>query len=228
VLAARDVRDKVLEIAGHLLEAAPVDLDIADGKVFVAAAPDLHVGLRQVAQAVTGLTGFALPEGLEPGLESTRYFTPEQAVYANGTHVAEVEVDPETGTVTILNYAIAHDCGTVINPTIVEGQVLGGLAHGVGNALLEWMRYDDATGQALTGSFADYALARADNVPRPAIRHVESPSPMNPLGVKGAGEGGTIPAAAAIISAVEDALGPFGVHITQAPVTPELIYRRAK
>lgn len=219
LLAAQQVREKVLRIASHILEAAIEDLEIAAGMVSIKGS-DVRVSLQQVARMVTGMSGFALPKDIEPGLEATRYFTPEQAVYANGTHVAEVEIDPETGVVDILNYAIAHDCGVVINPLVVDGQVQGGLAHGIGNALLEWMHYDDATGEAWTGSFMDYALPRADHVPSPIIRHLESPSPRNPLGVKGAGEGGTIPAIAAIVSAVEDALSPYGAHITRAPITP--------
>jgi carbon-monoxide dehydrogenase large subunit len=159
---------------------------------------------------------------LEPGLEVSDYFTPRQATYCNGTHVAEVEVDPETGRVDITRYVVAHDSGRIINPMIVDGQVQGGVAHGVGNALLEVMRYDDeAQPQSMT--FADYLLPMAPNVPDVEIIHIETPSPLNPLGVKGAGEGGTIPAAAAIISAIEDALQPFGVRLSQTPVSPELI-----
>jgi carbon-monoxide dehydrogenase large subunit len=133
--------------------------------------------------------------------------------------VAEVEVDPFTGGVSILNYTVAHDSGNVINPMIVDGQVQGGVAHGVGNALLEWMRYD-ADAQPLTTTFQDYLLPGACNVPGCEIEHVETPNPLDPLGVKGAGEGGTIPAPAAIIGAIEDALSPFGVRFVEMPLTP--------
>jgi carbon-monoxide dehydrogenase large subunit len=136
--------------------------------------------------------------------------------------VAEVEVDPATGAVTILNYVVAHDSGNVINPMIVDGQVQGGVAHGIGNALFEFMRYD-ADGQPLTTTFADYLMPMAKDVPDCVIEHVETPNPLNPLGVKGAGEGGTIPAPAAIIAAVEDALSPFGVHFAEMPLTPDRI-----
>jgi carbon-monoxide dehydrogenase large subunit len=136
--------------------------------------------------------------------------------------VAEVEVDPLTGGVTILNYAVAHDSGNIINPMIVDGQVQGGVAHGIGNALFEFMKYD-AGGQPLTTSFADYLLPAAPEVPACAIEHVETPNPLNPLGVKGAGEGGTIPAPAAIISAIEDALTEFGVRFAEMPLTPDRI-----
>ena len=137
--------------------------------------------------------------------------------YANGSAVAEVEVDPETGFVAIERLVIAHDCGRMINPMIVDGQILGGAAHGIGNALLEWMGFDDAA-QPVTANFAEYLLPTATGVPRIAILHHESPSPLNPLGVKGVGECGVMPVPAAIIAAIEDALTPFGIRIAQAPV----------
>ena len=166
-----------------------------------------------------GMSGFSLPKDVSPGLEETHYFGPEQAAYCNGTHVVEVEVDIETGHVRILRYVVGHDCGRLINPLIVEGQIQGGVAHGVGNALFEWMGYDDEA-QPLTATLADYLLPNAVDVPDAELVHVETPSPLNPLGVKGAGEGGTIPAPAAIISAVENALAPFNVEICDAPLTP--------
>jgi carbon-monoxide dehydrogenase large subunit len=136
--------------------------------------------------------------------------------------VAEVEVDPMTGGVTILNYVVGHDSGNVINPMIVDGQVQGGVAHGIGNALFEFMKYD-ADAQPLTTTLADYLMPTATDVPACVIEHVESPNPRTPLGVKGAGEGGTIPAPAAIIAAIEDALAPFGVHFAEMPLTPDRI-----
>jgi carbon-monoxide dehydrogenase large subunit len=168
------------------------------------------------------MPGFSLAPGQAPGLEHTAYFTPPQASYCNGTHVAEVEVDPFTGAVTLVDYTVAHDSGIIINPLIVDGQVQGGVAHGVGNALFEWMKYD-AGAQPLTTTFQDYLLPAAPDVPTCRIEHVETPNPLNPLGVKGAGEGGTIPAPAAIISAIEDALSPFGVHFSEMPLTPDRI-----
>jgi carbon-monoxide dehydrogenase large subunit len=169
-----------------------------------------------------GMPGFSFAAGQTPGLEHTAWFTPPQASYCNGTHIVEVEVDPETGGVRILNYAVGHDSGVVINPMIVDGQVQGGVAHGIGNALFEFMRYD-AGAQPLTTSFADYLMPTAADVPACVIEHVETPNPLNPLGVKGAGEGGTIPAPAAIIAAIEDALSPFGVHFAEMPLTPARI-----
>jgi carbon-monoxide dehydrogenase large subunit len=169
-----------------------------------------------------GFPGFSFAPGETPGLEHTAYFTPPQAAYCNGTHVAEVEVDIETGAVRILNYAVAHDSGRLINPLIVDGQIQGGVAHGIGNALLEWMGYD-ANAQPITTSFGDYLLPGARDVPHIKAVHLETPSPLNPLGVKGAGEGGTIPAAAAIVAAVENALAPFGVILTESPITPDRI-----
>jgi aerobic carbon-monoxide dehydrogenase large subunit len=176
----------------------------------------------ELARLAQGMPGVSLPAGQTPGLEHTAWFAPPQASYCNGTHVAEVEVDPMTGGVTILNYVAAHDCGNVINPMIVDGQVQGGVAHGIGNALFEFVRYD-AAAQPITTSFADYLLPSAADVAGCVIEHVETPNPLNPLGVKGAGEGGTIPAPAAIIAAIEDALSPFGVRFAEMPLTPDRI-----
>ena len=176
----------------------------------------------ELARLAQGVPGFSFAAGQAPGLEHTAYFTPPQASYCNGTHVVEVEVDPMTGAVTILTYVVGHDSGNVINPMIVDGQVQGGVAHGVGNALFEHMKYD-ADGQPLTTTFQDYLMPMAPDVPACLIEHVETPNPLNPLGVKGAGEGGTIPAPAAIIAAIEDALSPFGVHFAEMPLTPDRI-----
>jgi carbon-monoxide dehydrogenase large subunit len=168
------------------------------------------------------MPGVSFPDGQGAGLEHTAYYTAPQASFCNGTHVVEVEVDPMTGGVALTNYTIAHDSGTIINPLIVDGQVQGGTAHGIGNALFERMKYD-ASGQPLTTTFQDYLLPTAVEVPGCKIVHVETPNPLNPIGVKGAGEGGTIPAPAAIIAAIEDALSPFGVRFVEMPLTPERI-----
>jgi carbon-monoxide dehydrogenase large subunit len=178
--------------------------------------------LAQLRRLAEGMPGITVPQGFEPGLYISHNFNPPQAAYANGSHIAEVEVDPGTGGVKVSRYCVAHDCGAVINPLIVDGQIQGGVAHGIGNALLEFMHFDPQ-GQPLTMNLAEYLLPMAPNVPDVEIIHIESPSPNNPLGAKGAGEGGTIPAAAAIISAVEDALAPFGVRIAQAPILPQRI-----
>ena len=220
-LAATEVREKAIRVAAHMLEAAEEDLEIENGRVAVAGS-DLSVGLAEVARAVQGMPGFSLPGGVEPGLEATRYFSPSQSSYCNGVAVAEVEVDPETGNVAILNYVMAHDSGTLINPFVVDGQVRGAVAHGLGNALLERMVYDENANPVST-NLAEYLLPSAPGTPSVEVVHVESPTPINPLGVKGAGEGGTIPAAAAVLAAIEDALSPWKVKLAAAPATPDMI-----
>jgi carbon-monoxide dehydrogenase large subunit len=225
-LAATEVREKAIKVAAHMLEAAEEDLDIEDGRVVVKGS-DLSVGLADIARAVQGIPGFSLPGGVEPGLEATHYFSPSQSCYCNGTAVVEVEVDPGTGLVEILNYSMAHDSGTLINPFVVDGQVQGAVAQGVGNALLEWMIYDD-NANPVSANFAEYLLPSAPETPNVSVVHVESPSPINPLGVKGAGEGGTIPAPAAIVAAIEDALSPWNVSIAGAPVTPSMIVEKVR
>ena len=225
-LASNEVRQKAIKVAAHMLEAAEEDMDIENGSVVVRGS-DLSVSLSDVARAVQGMPGFSLPGGVEPGLEATHYFSPSQSSYCNGTAVVEVEVDPDTGHVDILNYSMAHDSGTLINPFVVDGQVQGAVAQGVGNALLEWMVYDDNSNPVST-TFAEYLLPSAPETPNVDVTHVESPTPINPLGVKGAGEGGTIPAAAAIISAIENALSPWNVRIAAAPLTPSMIVNQVR
>jgi len=161
---------------------------------------------------------FAGPGIASPDFEASAYHHVPTVTYASAVHVAQVEVDPSTGGVKLLRYVVAHDCGRVINPTIVEGQVHGGVAQGVGGALFEEMVYDE-TGQLVTGSLMDYAVPKADDLPLIETVHLEFPSPRNPLGVKGLGEGGAISPPAAIANAVEDALAPFGVRVTETPLT---------
>jgi carbon-monoxide dehydrogenase large subunit len=221
-IAALEVAAKAKKIAAGMMECMENDLELADGYVRLKSAPDVKKSLREISARAFGMPGFSMAGGLTPGLEHTAHFTPDQSVYSNGAHVAEVEVDIETGEVKILRYTVAHDCGRVINPMVVEGQVVGGVAHGVGNALYEQLMFDD-TAQPLTTNFGEYLLPMAGDVPRVDLVHLETPSPLNPLGVKGAGEGGTISAIGAIISAVEDALSPFGVRICEAPITPQRI-----
>ena len=221
-VAAMEVAAKAKKIAAGMMECVEDDLELADGYVRLKSAPDVKKSLREIAVKSIGMPGFSMAGGLPPGLEHTAHFTPDQAVYSNGAHVAEVEVDIETGEVKILRYTVAHDCGRVINPMIVDGQVVGGVAHGVGNALYEQLAFDD-NAQPLTTNFGEYLLPMATDVPQVDLVHLETPSPLNPLGVKGAGEGGTISAIAAIISAVEHALEPFGVRIAEAPITPQRI-----
>ena len=202
-----------------MLEAAEADLVLENGAVRVAGIPDLKVSLADLAARLDGVSGMPLFAGMEPGLSATAYHEARRSTYANGTHLCEVEVDVETGHVRITRYIVAHDCGRLINPMVVDGQVRGGVVHGIGNALFERMIYDE-NGEPITVNYADYLLPTAPEMPRIEIIHLESPSPINPIGVKGAGEGGTIPAAACVISAIEDALAPFQVRITEHPLSP--------
>ncbi|HEU5321367.1 MAG TPA: xanthine dehydrogenase family protein molybdopterin-binding subunit [Methylomirabilota bacterium] len=215
--AARQVRDKLLRAAAVLLEADPADLELDDGRVSVRGAPASAVDLGRVVQA--SLPTFARPGVAPPDFEASAYHHVPTVTYASAVHVAQVEVDVGTGQVRLLRYVVAHDCGKVINPLIVEGQVHGGVAQGVGGALFEEMAYDE-TGQLLTGTLMDYLVPSATDLPPIETVHLECPSPRNPLGVKGLGEGGAISPPAAIANAVEDALAPFGVRVTQTPLGP--------
>ena len=219
--SARSVKQRILELASDLLEAAQADLEVENGRVSVVGAPGHHVTFAQVARHAVR-AGRTHEDA--PGLEAVRYFKAPKITYSNGTHVCSLEVDTETATIQIHSYAIAHDCGRVINPMIVEGQIWGGLACGLGNALLEEHAYD-ASGQLLTGSFMDYAMPTAMHIPNATIAHQETPSALNPLGIKGAGEAGTVPVPAVIANAVEDALRPLGVRITEHPLTPVRLWK---
>jgi carbon-monoxide dehydrogenase large subunit len=219
-IAAKLVAEKAKQVASAMMEVSTDDLELIDGDVCVRGVPGMKKSLGDIAHALSGVAGFALPPGVTPGLAASNDFVPPAITYTNGTHVCEVEVDPETGNVRLLRYVVVHDCGRMISPMMVEGQVHGALAHGIGATLYEWMRYD-ASGQPQTVTFADYMLPTSDTVPPIEIHHMESPTPLNPLGVKGAAESGTIGAPAAIVSAIEDALKPFGVRITDLPATPE-------
>ncbi len=221
-MAGEAVRQKVVELAARTLGVSPTDVDVEDGRATARSGNKPSLTFGELARLAQGMPGVSFPDGQAAGLEHTAYFTAPQASYCNGTHVVEVEVDPMTGGVTLLNYTIAHDSGTIINPLIVDGQVQGGTAHGIGNALFEWMKYDGEA-NPLTATFQDYLLPTAPEVPGCKIIHIETPNPLNPIGVKGAGEGGTIPAPAAIVSAIEDALSPFGVHFGEMPLMPERI-----
>jgi aerobic carbon-monoxide dehydrogenase large subunit len=226
--AAAEVRKKALAVAADHLEAAADDLTLEDGRISVRGTPGRSLTLGDVATIATApRPGYALPGAMDPGLESTGYVHVLQSTYSSGAHAAIVEVDPETGTVRLLKYVAVDDCGTMINPMVVEGQIHGGIAHGIGNALLEEVVYDSA-GQLATGTLMDYALPRAADVPRLEVHHVVTPSPLNPLGVKGAGEGGTLPAPAAIANAVADALHPLGVDVTEMPLTRERLWRKVR
>jgi carbon-monoxide dehydrogenase large subunit len=185
----------------------------------VVGAPQLSVKLAELSRILKGAPGYGFPDGVEPGLDANVNWRTDALAYANTCHAAEVEVDVETGAVRILNYVALQDSGVLINPMLVEGQMQGGIAHGIGNALFEWMGYDDDA-QPVTTTFADYLLPTATEIPNMTTLLKETPSPLNPLGAKGAGEVSTIPTAAAVIGAIEDALQPFNVRIAQTPVSP--------
>jgi aerobic carbon-monoxide dehydrogenase large subunit len=221
-LAAIEVAKKLKLLAADMMQAKPDDIELRDGFAYLRGDPSKRRHFRDLAFKAAGMPGVSMAGGLTPGIEHTAYFTPDQSTYSNGTHVAEVEVDIETGEVKILRYIVMHDCGNVINPMVVKGQVEGGVAHGIGNALFERMIYDD-NAQPLNVNFGEYLLPGSTDVPRVELHHMETPSPLNPIGVKGAGEGGTIPAIAAIIAAIENALAPFDVKIAEAPISPSRI-----
>jgi len=221
-LAAKSVARKALKAASNLLEIAEESLELDDGHVRVKGG-NRSISLAELAQIMRGAPGFAFPADLEPGMETSIQWKTEALAYANACHIAEVEVNIELGNVTIKRYVALHDSGRLINPMIVEGQIVGGIVHGIGNALFEFMGYDE-TAQPLTTTLQEYLLVTATDVPRFETIYRETPSPINPIGAKGVGEAGTIPAAAAVLSAVENALSPFGVRISRTPVTPEILF----
>jgi carbon-monoxide dehydrogenase large subunit len=222
VLAAGDLRRRILELAADMLEASPDDLVVADRIVSVRGTPSRSVTVADVARRASH-EPHLLPPGIEPGLEFTRRFiAPDPGTFSSSAHAAQVEVDVETGEISILRYVVVEDCGTVVNPTIVEGQVHGGVAQGVGGAVYEHLVYDDE-GSLVTTSLMDYLLPGATEVPAIQVEHLESPSPHVPGGFKGMGEGGAINAPATIVGAVNDALSPFGIVATHTPLTPDWI-----
>ena len=217
VEAARRVKRKALELAAHLLEADPADLDLVDRAVQVRGAPRRRLRLAELAAAAA--PGRPLPSSMEPGLEATHYFLAPRATFASGVHVAVVEVDRQTFEVHVRDYAVVSDAGPLINPLIVDGQIVGGVAQGIGGALYEELAYDEQ-GQLLSQSLLDYCMPSARQVPPVRVAHLHTPSPLNPLGIKGLGEGGALAPPAAIANAVEDALGHLGVRIDATPITP--------
>jgi aerobic carbon-monoxide dehydrogenase large subunit len=219
LLAAREVKRRAIKVAAHMLEAAEDDLVITAGRVHVDGVPELAVPLGRIATQLRGLPGYSFPPGVEPGLESTQTWRVDALAYANGFHVCEVEVDVETGGVRILRYVAVQDCGKLINPLVCDGQIHGSVVHGIGNALYEVMGYD-AAGQPITTTLADYLLPGAAEMPNVELAWRETPSPLNPLGIKGVAEAGIVCVAAAVAAAVEDALAPFGVVVREAPLTP--------
>ena len=221
-LTARKIRDKAKVIAAHLLEAAVEDMDYDDGKFFVKGSPDQHKTITEIALMAN--VAWNMPEGVEAGLEASTFYDPPNFVFPFGAHFAQVEVDTETGVVTLKRYVALDDCGPQINPVIVEGQVHGGVVQGIGQALWEEAVYDES-GQLVTGSMLDYALPRADMLPDLEVLNTVTPSPHHPLGVKGIGEAGTIVSTATVYNAVIDALRPLGVTSIRMPLTPERVWQ---
>jgi carbon-monoxide dehydrogenase large subunit len=230
-VASERLRARIFAIAGNAMECAPEDLELREGRVALVGVPGKSMSLAEVSRAARPGWDNLRPEGVDAGLEETYYWEPPTVTWSYAAHAAVVEVDPALGKVTIDQYAIAHDCGVVVNPLLAEGQIIGGAVQGMGGALLEEFHYD-AEGQLMTGSFMDYLLPTASDVPRVQVTHVETPSPLNPLGVKGLGEGGAISPPVAIANAVCDALAPFGyVEFNSTPIRPEQVYdavRRAR
>jgi len=215
--AAQQVRAKAIQLAAHLLEVEAADLELVDGGVQVHGAASRRITLGQLAHAAA--PGQVLPAGMQPGLETTEYYLAPRPTFASGVHAAVVEVDRETFEVRVLDYAVVSDAGPLLNPLIVEGQIVGGVAQGIGGALFEELTYD-GQGNFLSQSLMDYCMPSAAQIPSLKIAHLHTPSPLNPLGVKGLGEGGAMAPPAAIANAVEDALRAFGVRIDATPITP--------
>ena len=233
------VREKILRLAAGLLEVSPHDLELADGRARVRGAPGRELTLGALATVANPIRyaygkessdaalrlvkpreGPVLLDGEEPGLEARGYYAPPHATFASGCHAAIVEVDLATGNLRFLRYVVQHDCGTMVNPTIVEGQIRGGVAQGIGGAFYERIVYDPA-GQPLTASFMDFLIPTAAEIPEVEITHLETPSPLNPLGVKGVGEAGAIPVPALVAEAIDDALAPLGLRVREMPLNPD-------
>jgi aerobic carbon-monoxide dehydrogenase large subunit len=222
VLAARKVREKASKLAAHLLEAAPEDMVFDQGRFYVQGSPNRAMTIQEIALMAN--VAWNLPEGMSPGLEESHFHDPTNFTFPFGAHVCIVEVDPETGEVAIQRYMAVDDIGRVINPMIVDGQVHGGVAQGIGQALYEGAIYDEG-GQLITGSMMDYTVPNATQIPPIETARTETPSPVNPMGIKGVGETGTIAATQAVVNAVVDALAPFGIRDLEMPMTPQRVWR---
>jgi carbon-monoxide dehydrogenase large subunit len=220
--AAMAVREKILSLGSSLLNVAKERLELSGGHVRVIGTNGPGIELGELSEKANPLRGAVRP-GTEPGLESTAYFGPDRGSTASGVHAMIIEVDPETAMVEIKRYLVAHDCGTIINPLIVEGQIHGGVAQGIGNAFYEQLVYDEQ-GQLLNASFMDYLIPTATDVPPVETVHRETPSPFNPVGLKGVGEAGCIPTGALFAQAVEDALSDLGVEVTEIPLSPNRLF----
>jgi len=211
-----------MEMASRKLETPPEDLEISDGIVRDAKHPELSIALKDLAAEANPLRGAVVP-GTKPGLEATDYFGPERGATASGVHAMIVEVDPETMMIDIKRYIAVHDCGIVINPLIVDGQMHGGIAQGIGDAFYEKAIYDE-NGQMQNASFMDYLIPTSMEIPSIEVAHIETPSPLNPLGTKGAGEAGAIPTGALFAQALEDALAEFNLEVLENPLSPNRLF----
>jgi CO/xanthine dehydrogenase Mo-binding subunit len=222
--ASKVVRKKALKLASDLFECAEEDLVLEGGKVSIVGIPEKFVMLGDLARQANPMRGAVQP-GTEPGLESTQYFGPPRSTTANGVHAMIVEMDPRTFELKILKYVVVHDCGTVINPMILAGQIHGGVTQGIGNAFYEKLVFDDQ-GQLLNASLADYLLPTALDAPRVELGHTVTKSPLNPMGIKGAGEAGAIPVGALFAQAIEDALDLHrrGVELLEIPLSPSRLF----
>ena len=221
-LAAEKIVAKARKIAAHLLEVSEADIGFAEG-CFTIPGTDRAIGLKEVARAA--FQPAKLPKGMEPGLYETGSFSPTNDTFPNGTHLCEVEIDPETGNVTLERYVVVDDVGVVVNPKTLKGQIHGGVAQGLGQVLMERVVYDPDSGQLLTGSFMDYAMPRADDFCDIEVESQGVPTKLNPLGVKGAGEAGTVGALPVLMLAILDAMAPLGVRHLDMPATGERVWR---
>ena len=222
VKSVQKIREKAKRLAAHLLEANPEDMVFSDGKIHVKGSPDKVKSLGEIALYAS--VGASMPDGEEPFLDETTYYDPPNCTFPFGTHVSVVEINPDTGAVSLLRYVGVDDVGNIINPLIVHGQLHGGIAQGIAQALYEQAVYDE-NGQLLTGTLMDYAVPTASMLPNYEIDHTVTPSPVNPMGVKGAGEAGTIGSAQCVMNAIVDALSPFGVQHMQMPATAERVWK---
>jgi aerobic carbon-monoxide dehydrogenase large subunit len=225
IMACGKVKEKAKLVAAHMLECSPDDLEFTDGAFRVRGNPEASKGIAEIAGAV--FVAHNLPDGMEPNLDSEATYDPPNFSFPHGTHLCAAEVDTETGRITLRSYVAVDDVGNVVNPLIVEGQVHGGLAQGIAQALYEEASYDEG-GNLLTGSFAEYLLPSAADLPTFTTDRTVTPSPNHPLGTKGVGEAGTIASTPAVVNAVVDALRPRGVNDIQMPLTPERVWQAAR
>jgi carbon-monoxide dehydrogenase large subunit len=222
-MSLNKIKEKGKQIAAHLLEASPKDIEYSKGQFQVKGVPDKAVPFGLVS--LTAYVPHNYPEGLEPGLEETSFYDPSNFCFPFGAHACVVEVERDTGEVKVLRYVAVDDVGNVINPMIVDGMVHGGIAQGVGQALWEGVVYDERSGQLITSSMSDYAVPKANQLPMYETDRTVTPTPVNPLGIKGAGETGTIAATPAVVNAVVDALAPLGIdHFETMPLTSERVW----